>query len=98
MRFATVADPSRGVRNKAPQARWQTWTYDEAGHLVKTAWRAGYCGLACVMAVAWDTQFSAVHVRTLAAGHHAMTDGRLMFDVAFPGDLRQLRAGDGAGR
>jgi hypothetical protein len=64
-----------------PAPRWQTWGEGEAVRLVKTAWRANYCGLACVIAVAWDTQFSPVDVRTLAARHRsAVTDGRLMFD------------------
>jgi hypothetical protein len=81
MRVATVADPSKGIRNKAPDARWQTWEEGEAVRLVKAAWRAGYRGLACIVATAWDTGFAPVDVRTLAARHRATAPGgRLMFD------------------
>lgn len=58
-------DPSRGIRRKNPTPRHQTWTEGEVVRLVKGAWRAGYRGLACIMAVAWDTSFSPVDVRTL---------------------------------
>jgi hypothetical protein len=37
--------------------------------LVKAAWRRGYRGLACIIATAWDTQFSPVDVRTLQERH-----------------------------
>ena len=42
---------------------------------MKSAWRHGYHGLACIIAVAWDTQFSPVDVRTLAARHRAVSGG-----------------------
>ena len=64
MKVARTADPSMGIRNQAPAPRWQRWTEGETVRLVKTAWRHGYCGLSCVVAVAWDTQFSPVDVRT----------------------------------
>lgn len=59
------ADPSMAIRRKTPQGRTQTWSEGEATRVVKAAWRAGYCGLACIIAVAWDTGFSPVDARTL---------------------------------
>jgi phosphatidylserine/phosphatidylglycerophosphate/cardiolipin synthase-like enzyme len=79
MKVAHGVDPSTGIRNRAPAARWQRWSEGEAVQLVKTAWRSGYQGLACIIAIAWDTQFSPVDVRTLAQRHRA-DDGRLYFD------------------
>jgi hypothetical protein len=52
MKVARGADPSKGVRNRAPAPRHQRWTEGEAVRLAKTAWRSGYCGLACVIAIA----------------------------------------------
>jgi hypothetical protein len=92
MRIAHGADPSKGVRNRAPAARWQTWSEGEAVRLVKTAWRAKYFGAACVIAVAWDTQFSPVDVRTLAARHRSATnDDRLIFDCREDGRAKTGR-------
>ena len=71
MKVARTADPSMGIRNRAPAPRWQRWSEGETVRLVKSAWRNGYRGLACIIAVAWDTQFSPVDVRTLAARHRA---------------------------
>jgi hypothetical protein len=79
-RIAKTADPTTGVRNRGPQPRHQRWSEGEAVRLVKTAWRSGYRGLACVIAIAWDTQFSPVDVRTLAERHRMMVGGRLVFD------------------
>lgn len=59
------ADPSLTIRRKTPNARTQIWSEGEAVRMVKGAWRAGYRGLACIIAVAWDTSFSPVDVRTL---------------------------------
>ena len=57
MRVARTADPSMGIRNRAPAPRWQRWSEGEAVRLVKCAWRHGYHGLACIIAVAWDSNF-----------------------------------------
>jgi hypothetical protein len=95
MRVAVVADPSRGVRNRAPAPRWQRWSEGEAVRLVKAAWRKGYRGLACVIAVAWDSQFSPVDIRTLRAGHRAVVDGRLIFDRQADGRAKTGRAAIG---
>jgi hypothetical protein len=64
---APGADPSAAIRRETPQGRTATWSEGEAVRLAKGAWRAGYRGLACVIAVAWDTGFSPVDARTLTA-------------------------------
>jgi hypothetical protein len=75
--------------------RWQRWSDGETVRLVKTAWRHGYRGLACIVAVAWDTQFSPVDVRTLAARHRADIRGRLVFDRPADGRAKTGRAAIG---
>lgn len=59
------ADPSLGIRRKTPKTRTAVWREGEAVRLVKRAWRTGNEGLACIMAVAWDTMLSPVDVRRL---------------------------------
>ncbi len=71
-----AADPSAGVRNVEPKPRKATWSHLEAIRLAKAAWRAGYRGLAAVIAVAWDTSLSPVDVRTLTP---AQREGGAMF-------------------
>ncbi len=63
------ADPSAGVRRKTPRGRSQVWHEGEVVRLAKSAWRLGYRGLACIIAVAWDTGFSPVDVRNLTLNH-----------------------------
>jgi hypothetical protein len=58
-------DPSLGIRRKTPQPRSAMWREGEAVRLVKRAWRSDKKGLACIMAVAWDSMLSPVDVRTL---------------------------------
>ena len=65
MKLVTGQDPSRAIRRKTPKGRHQIWSDGEVVRLVKGAWRPGYCGLACIIAVAWDTSFAPVDVRTL---------------------------------
>lgn len=65
MRVATGADPTTGIRNKKPHGRHQIWTEGEVARLVKRALRARLPGLACIIAVAWDTMFAPTDVRTL---------------------------------
>lgn len=60
------ADPSLTIRNRSPKGRTATFTEGEAVRLVKRAWRIGHRGLACIIAVAWDTQFSPVDCRMMA--------------------------------
>jgi hypothetical protein len=95
LKVARTVDPSRGVRNKAPLPRHQRWTEGEAVRLVKCAWRSGYRGLACIVAVCWDTQFSPVDGRTLRARHTAQDDGRLFFDRQEDGRTKTGRAAIG---
>jgi hypothetical protein len=95
MKIASGADPSRGVRNRAPAPRYQRWTEGEAVRLVKRAWRNGYRGLACIIAVAWDTQFAPVDVRTLQERHRVESGGRLVFDRQADGRAKSGRAAIG---
>jgi hypothetical protein len=95
MKIARGADPSRGVRNRAPAPRYQRWAEGETVRLVKGAWRADYRGLACIIAVAWDTQFSPVDVRTLCERHRALAAGRLIFDRQADGRAKTGRAAIG---
>ncbi len=63
-------DPSMAVRNKTPKGRTATFSEGEAVRLIKQAWRdPKKRGLACIMAVAWDTQFSPVDCRMVAPRH-----------------------------
>ena len=95
MKTARTADPSTGIRNQAPPPRWQRWAEGETVRLVKAAWRQGYHGLACIIAVAWDTGFSPVDVRSLAARHRAFVGGRLIFDRQADGRTKTGRAAIG---
>jgi hypothetical protein len=52
MKAAHSSDPSMRIRNLAPALRWQRWFEGEAVRLAKSAWRNGYHGLACIIAVA----------------------------------------------
>ena len=58
-------DPSLMFANPAPQPRQDVWQEGEAVRLIKSAWREGYCGLAALLAVAWDSQLSPVDTRSL---------------------------------
>lgn len=60
------ADPSLAIRRKTPKPRSETWLEREAVRLVKEAWRRGYRGLACIVALAYDTSLAPVDCRTLA--------------------------------
>ena len=59
------ADPSMSIRRETPKPRSQIWKEGEAVRLAKGAWRAGFRGLACIIAVAWDSGFQPVDLRTL---------------------------------
>lgn len=59
-------DPSAKVRRRSQPKRALFWRAGEAVRLVKQAWRDGSKGLACIMAVAWDSQLSPGDVRTLS--------------------------------
>lgn len=64
-------DPSFGVVNSAAKGPGLTWIEGEAARLFKGAWRAGYKGLAALIAVAWDTQMSPGDTRQLCASQMA---------------------------
>lgn len=66
-------DPSLAIRKTAVPGRSETWTEGEVVRLVKGGWRLGYRGLACIIAVAWDTSFSPVDVRTLTPAQAMQT-------------------------
>jgi hypothetical protein len=74
-------DPSFGIRRVTPKGRTQRWFEGEVVRLAKGAWRAGYHGLACIVAIAWDTQFSPGDVRTLAARNIGNHQGRMVFNL-----------------
>ncbi len=95
MKVARTADPSLGIRNRAPAPRYQQWSEGEATRLVKHAWRNGARGLACIIATCWDTQFSPVDARTLRARHCATHGGRLYFDRQADGRAKTGRAAIG---
>ncbi len=61
-------DPSFGLRNSQPKGRSETFTEGEAVRLAKRAWRMKLYGLAAIIAVIWDTQFSPGDARTLLGG------------------------------
>jgi hypothetical protein len=92
MKIARTTDPSMGIRNPEPDPRSQRWSEGETVRLVKAAWRLGYHGLACIVAVAWDTQFSPIDVRTLAERHRSANGGRLVFDRQTDGRAKTGRA------
>jgi hypothetical protein len=81
------ADPSLGVRNKEPERRQALWSYREAVLLVKGAWRAGYRGLAAVVAVAWDSSLSPVDVRSLTPAQRVRDSHGDVFMLAAKGTI-----------
>ncbi|ESY71763.1 hypothetical protein X740_33685 [Mesorhizobium sp. LNHC221B00] len=75
------ADPSSGIRNRAPKARQASWREGEAVRQAKHAWRKGYRGLAVSIAIAWDTQFSPVDLRQLTIAAMKGSDHSRYFDI-----------------
>lgn len=74
-------DPSLDVRRKTPPSRAFTWREGEVVRLVKAAIRHRYPGLACVIAVAWDTQFSPGDVRALTPAQTRQEGARIVFEI-----------------
>ncbi|MGH6823256.1 MAG: hypothetical protein ACREC4_07165 [Methylocella sp.] len=74
-------DASLGVRNSAPAPRQAIWREGEAVRLAKGAWRAGYRGLAAVIAVGWDTQLSPADVRGLTSAQIVRDERGMAFMV-----------------
>jgi hypothetical protein len=64
-RYCEGKDPSLGIRRKTPPKRNAIYREGEAVRLVKRAIREKFYGLAAALAVAWDTQFSPVDVRSI---------------------------------
>jgi hypothetical protein len=95
MKIAHGEDPALAVTNNAPQPRSARWSEGEAVRLVKGAWRAGYRGVACVIAVAWDSTFSPVDVRTLRRRHMKNSGRHLIFDRTIDGRQKTGRAAIG---
>ncbi|MDR3495347.1 MAG: hypothetical protein P4L82_12170 [Ancalomicrobiaceae bacterium] len=85
-------NPSLGIVNKAPAPRDQRFNEGEAVRWVKGAWRLGYHGLACIMAVAWDSGMSPGDIRTLRARHRKMINSRLAFDLSKEGRAKTGRS------
>lgn len=76
------ADPSMIIRNRAPKGRKETWSEAEIIRIAKAAWRAGYQGLAALLAVAWDTQFAPVDCRLLTPGQRLKDARGDFFDTS----------------
>lgn len=75
------ADPSKGLTNKQPKGRSAIWAEGEIAIRAKRAWRMGFHGLAAVIAVTWDTQFSPGDVRTLRANQLCRDRGGAFFST-----------------
>jgi hypothetical protein len=73
------ADPSITIRNSAPKGRTAIFSEGEAVRRAKRAIRMGFTGLACIIAIAWDTQFSPVDCRLLAPRNKRSDKGGLYF-------------------
>jgi integrase len=95
MKYVAGADPSQGIANLAPPPRGQSFREGEVVRRIKAAWRRGYRGLACVMAIAWDTGFSPADVRGLRLRHIAQAGGRIIFDKSVEGRQKTKRAAIG---
>ncbi len=63
--YCRKKDPSKAIRRATPQARSGVWREGEVVRLVKTALRSQFHGLACIIAVAWDSALSPVDARKL---------------------------------
>jgi integrase len=75
-------DPSAGIRRQTPQPRQVVWSEGEIVRVAKSAWQRGYRGLACIIAVAWETAFSPVDVRRLTFSQMDASGARIVFRVA----------------
>jgi hypothetical protein len=59
------SDPSLAIRRLTPITRSLRWSEGEVVRLVKGMLRCGHRGLACITAVAWDSQLAPKDARTL---------------------------------
>jgi hypothetical protein len=74
-------DPSAKIRRRTPKSRSATWTEGETVRLVKHAWRMGYRGLACIVAVAYDTGLAPVDARSLKASQKRQDRQGTRFEI-----------------
>lgn len=74
-------DPSFGIRRETPKGRSATWEEGEVVRLVKKAWRRGYSGLACIIAIAYDAQFAPVDARSLRLADSRDDGTKLWFET-----------------
>ena len=81
LKLAAGDDPSLGIRKQSVKGRTQTWREGEVVRMVKQAIREGYTGLACIIAVCWDTQFAPVDARTLTPAHAVASDTDMAFAI-----------------
>jgi hypothetical protein len=76
------ADPTFGVRRTTPKERTATWRKGEVARLVKGAWRLGYHGLACIIAIAYDAGLAPVDARSLTFADSRQDGNRDWFEMA----------------
>jgi len=76
------SDPSKIIRNKAPRGRTETWAPGEIARIAKRAWREGFHGIAALVTVSWDTQFSPVDCRKLTAKERTRDARGEFFDTS----------------
>lgn len=81
LKLASGEDPSLAIRKVGVAGRTETWRAGEVVRLVKAAIRADYLGLACIMAITWDTQFSPVDSRTLTPSQARSSGTDLAFAI-----------------
>jgi hypothetical protein len=96
--YCRKPDPSKAIRRETPTVRQGVWQEGEVSRLVKGAWRRGYRGLACIIAVAWDGALSPVDVRKLTFAQMATDGQKIVFRIEArqnrpggPGDSREPR-------
>lgn len=58
-------DSSFGIRRETPKGRSAAWEEGEVVKLVKEAWRRKRYGLACIIAINYDSQFAPIDARSL---------------------------------
>jgi hypothetical protein len=74
-------DPSLVSPNASPQPRQAVWQEGEIVRLIKRAWREQFCGLAAIMAVAWDSQMAPIDSRSITAQQQRRDRRGLWYDV-----------------
>ncbi|WP_144408384.1 hypothetical protein [Devosia psychrophila] len=74
-------DPSLAIRKEGVAGRTETWREVRLSGWSKGRYGAGFGGLACIIAVAWDTQFSPVDSRTLTPGQVVTSDSGMAFAI-----------------